>query len=231
MTDRIKDYIYINQRLLDNIFVQIPENKFLSLKYKLGLKIKIFEAFIEKELKTINTHEKIKKVYNYIEQNNFLKEASNNFIYSPYDYYCMEKLYFTKISLEHSKIKTKYDIRKINFYVSTDRTFTTIGNNSPLFLLPDNINSIGMDGSSGYSIFKLLMEDYLRCDQYFIKQINADMKDNFAKNPIKYFNELGCFVSDYQYLEAFYKKRSILKDYIHDIVYTFAYPIYISSLM
>lgn len=86
-----------------------------------------------------------------------------------------------------------------------------------------------MDGSSGYSIFKLLMEDYLKCDDFFIKQISENARIDFAKDPIKFFKELDCSISDKRYFETLYKKRSILKDYEHYIVYTFAYPIYIAS--
>jgi hypothetical protein len=226
----IKDYIYINHRLLENIISQIPKkNIFEYLKYIIGINIHGFGVTVEKEPKLDNDIDKIKKVYKYLEKNDLLKEASDNLIYTPFDYYCIEKQNFIKISLKHSRIETKYDIDKIDFYISVDRTFTTIGNNSPLFLLPDNINSIGMDGSSGYSIFKLLMEDYLECSDNFIKHIDEDTKIDFAKNPIKFFSELGCHISDTRRFETIYKKRSILKDDEHFIVYTFAYPIYIAS--
>jgi hypothetical protein len=226
----IKDYIYIDQRLLDNIISQMPKNIFKLLEYKIGIKLKAFEATIENKPKENNDIEKIKLVYNYLEKNNFLRKPGDDLFYIPYDYYCIEKQNFIKVSLKHSKIDTKYDINKINFYISVDRTFSTIGNNSPLFLLPDNLNNnIGMDGSSGYSIFKLLMEDYLKCNECFLKQINENMKNDFAKAPIKFFNELGCNISDERHFETIYKKRSILKDYEHNIIYTFAYPIYIAS--
>jgi hypothetical protein len=228
----IKDYIYINERLIDNIFFQISEKSIFELlkKCKFGLKINFFEATIENEKTNENYIRKINKIYNCFKQHNCFEEPRDNFIYNPKDYYCIEKQEFVKVSLEHSKIKTEYDIAKINFYISMNRSFSRFGNVSPLFLLPDNINeNIGMDGSSGYSIFKLLMEDYLECSNIFLQQIGEKEKTDFANNPIKFFKELGCFISDIRYLETIYKKRSILKDADHDIVYTFAYPIYIAS--
>lgn len=99
ISEKIKDYIYINNRLLDNILSQIPnKNIFKLLKYKFGINIKIFEATIENELKIKNDIEKIKLINNYFEKNNLLKEPNDNLIYTPYDYYCIEKQYFYKVS-------------------------------------------------------------------------------------------------------------------------------------
>ena len=185
----------------------------------------------------ITYYEKIKSIYNSFKKRGLIKEASDNFIYTTNAYYCIEKQNFVKISLKHSKIKTKLKTKlktkfnKIDFYVSMDRSFTTIGNNSPLFLLQDNINDIGtMDGSSGYSIFKLFMEDYLECTDSYLKQISKKDKVDFAKDPVSFFKGLGCVISDKRFLETFYEKRAILKDSSHNIVYTFAYPIYIATV-
>ena len=231
-SENIRNYIYINQRSLNNLFMSLPnKNIFETLKYKLCVTLKIIEAGIEKEPKMITDYEKIKSVYNSFKKRGLIKEASDNFIYTTNAYYCIEKQNFVKISLKHSKIKAHYDIDKIDFYVSMDRSFTTIGNNSPLFLLPDKINDIGtMDGSSGYSIFKLLMEDYLECTDSYLKQISKKDKVDFAKDPVSFFKGLGCVISDKRFLETFYEKRAILKDSSHNIVYTFAYPLYIATV-
>ena len=57
-----------------------------------------------------------------------------------------------------------------------------------LILVSDNLHDkmSAMDGSSGYSIFKQLMENYLQCSDFSIKNINNDIKINFANDPVKY---------------------------------------------
>jgi hypothetical protein len=229
--DPIKDYVYINKRLIDNILSQIPnKNIFELLNYKLSLRVSIFEATLEKNEAKENYIEKIKEIYDYFKQHDYFEKPRDNFIYSSKDYYCIENQEFVKISLKNSKIETKYDVKKINFYISMNRSFSRFGDISPLFLLPDNINEdVGMDGSSGYSIFKLLMNDYLKCSNVFLRQIAEKAKMDFANDPINFFSELGCSISDIRRFETIYKKRSILKDSTHDVVYTFAYPIYLAS--
>jgi hypothetical protein len=228
--EKIKNYIYINKKLINFILQQISDkNIFKLFKLRFDLLLKFFNLSFENKTKSKKITEKMKLIYNYLEKNNQLKEPGDYLNYT-FDYYCMEKQYFYKISLSQSKIESKYNINKINFYVSVDRTFSTIGNNSPLFLIHDNRNNnIVMDGSSGYSIFKLLMEDYLKCNNNFLKQINENTKIDFAKDPINFFRELGCSISDKRYFETLYLKRSTLKDSSHNIVYTFGYPIYITS--
>jgi hypothetical protein len=214
-SENIKDYIYMNYRLIDNIFSQIDyKNIFRFIKFKFGINIKIFEASVENEIITNKKyHEKIKIICNYFSQKEYFKEPFDNLIYTPNDYYCIEKQQFIKISLENSKIKTNYNINKINFYISTDRSFSTLGNVSPLFLLPDNLNEniSSMDGSSGYSIFRLLMNDYLECSDFFIRQITDQTKIDFANNPIKYFKELGCFICLHVCISTLYCKYNKTK--------------------
>jgi hypothetical protein len=231
ISERLKDYLYLNQRLINNIYSQMPKKNLLeTLKYKIGINIKYFEATIENELKNKSDNEKIIMIYNFLKKNNYLKEPSNNFIYTPYDYYCIEKQNFVIISLMNSKIETKYDLNKITFYISLDRTFSKFSTNSPLFLIPDNINNIGMDGSSGYSIFKLLFRDYLKCGEYYLNCLDENLKINFAKDPVSLFKKLECTISDVRCFETLYKKRSILNNNEQNIVYTFGYPIYIASI-
>lgn len=86
-----------------------------------------------------------------------------------------------------------------------------------------------MDGSSGYSIFSQLMENYLQCSDFSIKNINNDIKINFANDPVKYLKQLGCFISDKADYEVLWEKRAILKDDSYNIVFTFAYPLFIAK--
>ena len=104
------------------------------------------------------------------------------------------------------------------FYVSEQSKVTTY-----------DYKMSAMDGSSGYSIFKQLMENYLQCSDFSIKNINNDIKINFANDPVKYLKQLGCFISDKSDYEVLWEKRAILKDDSYNIVFTFAYPLFIAK--
>ena len=230
ISNNLKDYIYLNKKLIKNIYSQIPRKILDLLTFELGIFFYYFSLIVKKEKRNKIYHDKIIDIYRFLKKNNYLKEPENNFEYELKEYYFVEKQNFVKVSLENSKIKAKKNIKKINFYISVDRKFNELENISPLFLLPNNVNNIGMDGSSGYEIFRLLFNDYLECCEDCLMKIDENSKINFAKDPLKVFSDLGCYISDTRCLETLYKKRSTLKDATHNIVYTFAYPVYIASI-
>ena len=231
-SNNIKTYIYKSKKMINDLYQQRKQSNILqSIKFKLGLNFKCISASIENTNNELNDndHIKITSIINHLKENGKLLDPGDHFMHD--NYYCIETRNFMKVSLENSKIKTKYNIKKINFYIATDRKFTENGNISPLFLLPDKIDDIdGMDGSSGYKIFTLLFNDYLKCENSYLECINKKLKDDFAKDPISVFKELGCHVSDIRNFEVLYQKRTNLKDDLHNIVYTFAYPLYIATI-
>ncbi|ULQ60285.1 hypothetical protein K7I13_02945 [Brucepastera parasyntrophica] len=223
----VKDYLYLNKRLIDNIYSQVKQNN--RLEYNIGFFLKVFSVSIKKETIQADYHKKIIKIYSYLEKKGCLKEYGCHFDHN--DYYCLEKQCFIKVTFEKAKIKTKHNLSELCLYISENRSFSKYGSKSPLVLLPDNINEniSWMNGSSGYSIFKVVMENYFECNEEYIKQISKNSKINFAQEPISFFKNIGCTLSDNVVYEIFYKKRNILKDDIHNIVYTFGYPLYIAT--
>lgn len=226
----LKNYQYINIQKVNNLYFQSLDSILKRLSYTLSLKFGKVDLSTNIDAKNKDTHAKIIAVYEYLKKKNYLFEPEDNLMYNEF-YFTLEKLQLRKVIIDGSMIDSAFQTDKINIWISEDRRFSKYREKSPLILVSDNLHDkmSAMDGSSGYSIFKQLMENYLQCSDFSIKNINNDIKINFANDPVKYLKQLGCFISDKSDYEVLWEKRAILKDDSYNIVFTFAYPLFIAK--
>lgn len=222
----LKKFKRINQALLDDFYYQAI--KMNSIKAKIALSLPFIKLSIEKNITQISNIEKITKVKKFLDQQCYLHPPQNDLTYHE-EYFCLEDLYFQKIDFTDTALISKYDKSDLSILISPNRSLSPNGIH-PLIILPENLENYGdfMDGASGYSFFKLLMKDCLSFSGEIIERKEAG-KD-FATNPIKFFKDIGCTVSEPRKFEIMYQKRVIAwDDEKPNVIYTFGYYLYICN--
>jgi len=216
----------VNENFLNELY--LTATKSFSIISKIGISIPPIKLAFEQHIKNIPNAEKIKTVCKYLDKKGYIYPPQIDLSYHD-EYFCKEKLFFQKIDFIGTDLISKYKRDELSLLISTDRSLSPYGNH-PLIILPENLEEYGdfMDGASGYSVFKLLMSDCLKISDESI--LSFPKSTNFAQNPIKFFRDIGCIISEPRQHEIMYQKRVIAWDEDDpNVIYTFGYYLYIIS--